>query len=275
MFASLTDQIGRDINLEKPPQRIVCLVPSITELLYDLGLEEKIMGITRYCVHPSRALTNKQVVGGTKKIINKRLLDLQPGLIICNKEENTAAIVDFCSTVTTTYVSDISTLEESIEMILQLGELTGARTAAATIGKKIQKYFKNIKPVDKPIPAVYLIWKNPYMSVGSDTFIHDMMDRAGFVNVTAPHTRYPQLGLDDLISLEPQIVLLSSEPYNFESSDAHEICSAFAKAGKPPPQCLIVDGELFSWYGSRILKAPAYFKVLRDQIKAGGPINSQ
>ncbi|WP_231862374.1 helical backbone metal receptor [Nonlabens marinus] len=261
--------------MDKPPQRIICLVPSITELLYDLGLENRIVGITRYCVHPPQALKEKRVVGGTKKIINKRLLDLEPDLIICNKEENTSAMVGFCSTVATTYVSDISTLEESLEMIQQLGELTDTIAAASTISSKINALFRNIKPITKPIPAIYLIWKNPYMSIGTDTFIHDMMEKAGFENAVAPQTRYPQLELEDLVRLEPQVVLLSSEPYNFKSSDAVEICSAFAKAEKKPPQCLIVNGELFSWYGSRMLKSPEYFKELRAQIEAESVTNSR
>jgi len=296
VFASLKDQCGRLVQLEKLPQRILSLVPSQTELLYDLGLEDKLVGITRFCVHPEKALAEKRVVGGTKKVVNKRIIELQPDLIICNKEENTKEIVDFCSSVCPTYVSDISTLEESLEMIEQIGNLTGTTQQAEQLKQDIETSFDGLSNSNSSsgskLKALYLIWKDPYMSVGGDTFIHDMMEKAGFENVMKDKKRYPQLTLQEIAILQPDVVLLSSEPYNFKNSDGDAIRSAFKerndpevpaerppagragsrrmKAGKTPPLCILTNGELFSWYGSRVQQAPAYFQQLRRSIDGGG-----
>jgi ABC-type Fe3+-hydroxamate transport system substrate-binding protein len=261
-------------------------MPSQTELLYELGLENAIVGITRFCVHPEQALNEKRVVGGTKKIVEKRIKELQPDLIICNKEENTKEIVAFCESLAPTYVSDISTLEDSLEMIQQVGLLTGTLQKAEKLSSKLQADFKKLPSFKVKKRALYLIWKNPYMSIGHDTFIHDMMTKAGFENVMKDHKRYPQLELQDIVDLQPEVILLSSEPYNFKVADQEELMAAFKDSieVKDPenltteeeyqrenenqslPQCITVDGELFSWYGSRLLKAPAYFEELHDTM---------
>ncbi len=266
MSISLTDPCGRLVTLPSIPQRIISLVPSQTELLYDLGLENQIVGITRYCVHPTSALTDKKVVGGTKKVVTKRLQDLQPDLIICNKEENTPSIVAQCETIAPTYVSHIETLDDALHMILQIAQLTNTLPTAQTLCQRIQQAFAQLTAVRLPQPALYLIWKDPYMTVGNDTFIHDMMQRLGLRNAAAAQQRYPQLSMEQLVDLKPAVVLLSSEPYDFKPKDAAVIESAFAKANLPTPKCIIVDGELFSWYGSRLSKSPAYFKKLQHQL---------
>lgn len=281
MITSITDQCGRWVQLPSLPQKIVSLVPSQTELLYDLGLENHIVGITRFCIHPAVALENKKVVGGTKKIVEKRLIDLNPDLIICNKEENTKAIVDFCETVAPTYVSDIARLDDALQMILQIGTLTGTIKKATEISTKISVAFKKLSNSNlssnssssssssssSKLKALYLIWKNPYMSIGSDTFIHHMMECAGFENVLQDHTRYPQIDMQQIVDLQPEMILLSSEPYHFKEVDIVDFELAYAKANKNnsnirPPKIMIVNGELFSWYGSRLLQSPAYFEEL-------------
>jgi ABC-type Fe3+-hydroxamate transport system substrate-binding protein len=270
VYLTITDQCDRRVELAQPPQKIISLVPSQTELLYDLGLENRIAGITRYCVHPDRAMASKQVVGGTKKIVNQRVKDLQPDLIICNKEENTPAIVAFCEQLAPTYVSDVADLESAMQMMADIGQLTNTVERAQELCDQIQSRFALLNTSlssgssSSSPHALYLIWKNPYMSVGSDTFIHDMMHRGGFENVLNAHQRYPQLTISQMIDLEPDVILFSSEPYNFKKSDEDDVCSAFAKAGKTPPSCIHVDGELFSWYGSRLLRTPAYLKKIRN-----------
>ncbi|WP_194850084.1 ABC transporter substrate-binding protein [Nonlabens antarcticus] len=265
MAVEITDQCGRIVRLSSSPQRIITLVPSQTELLYDLGLEDKIVGVTRFCVHPERAVKEKRVVGGTKKIVEKRIKELQPDLIICNKEENTKQIVDFCESIASTYVSDISTLEDSLEMIEQVGTLTQTRKQADEITAKIKLAFQDLPNPKLKNRALYLIWKDPYMSVGNDTFIHNMLEKAGFDNVLKNQTRYPQLNIQEVLNLAPDVILLSSEPYNFKVEDGMELCSAFAKANKKQPVCTIVDGEIFSWYGSRLLKTPDYLIELNKR----------
>lgn len=278
MFASLTDQCGNSVSLKKLPQRIISLVPSQTELLYDLGLETSIVGITRFCVHPAEALENKKVVGGTKKIVEKRIKELQPDLIICNKEENTKEIADFCQSIAPTYISDISTLDEALEMIQQVGMLTGTSKSAQQLTTQINTKFKELPEFKTKKRALYLIWKDPYMSIGSDTFIHDMMEKVGFRNVLTNERRYPQLTIDQIVDFAPDIILFSSEPYNFKEDDKIELINAFkarsdeedyirqsqsANEQKNLPQCITVDGEFFSWYGSRLSHAPTYFSELQ------------
>ncbi|AZQ43936.1 helical backbone metal receptor [Nonlabens ponticola] len=263
---SVKDQLNNLIELAQPAQRIVSLVPSQTELLFDLGLEDRIVGITRFCVHPARALETKTVVGGTKKVIQKRIKELQPDLIICNKEENTCEMVTRCQQIGPTYVSDIKTLQDSLYMIADIGKLTGTSDKATHLIKEISTAFDHLNSF-KELRALYLIWKNPYMSIGHDTFIHDMMSHAGLDNVLIYQTRYPTLTIQQIVDLAPQVILFSSEPYNFKEVDMQDIVLAFAKADKSQPNCILVDGELFAWYGSRLLKSPGYFNDLRERLK--------
>lgn len=264
MFISLTDQCYRTIELKERPVRIVSLVPSQTELLIDLGLEENLVGITRFCTHPAGLTDRITVVGGTKKIVTTRLYELQPDLIICNKEENTPQIVMDCDNIAPTYVSDISNMDDALEMIHDIGKLTGASFKAKSIVNNIKINFNGLAPVQKPLKALYLIWKEPFMTVGSDTFIHDMLQRAGFENVVKNSSRYPELTVDEIIALTPDVIMLSSEPYAFSKKDEEMLVNAFAKA-ELKPTVMHVDGEVFSWYGSRMLQTPsAFVKLSKD-----------
>jgi ABC-type Fe3+-hydroxamate transport system substrate-binding protein len=268
MFCKITDQLDRIIELPALPQRIISLVPSQTELLIDLGLKERLVGVTRFCVHPSGLANEVTVVGGTKKIVKNRILDLQPDLIICNKEENTPEIVAFCDQIAPTYISDVNNLNQARDMILDLGTLTGTSFKAKSLSRNIQMGFNAI-PVQKKVRSLYLIWKDPYMGVGDDTFIHDIMIRSGFENALASTGRYPELTMADVVKLQPEQILLSSEPYPFKQEHIKEIEAAFKNANpqhavKPNivPKIKLVDGEMFSWYGSRLLKTPEYLKTL-------------
>jgi iron complex transport system substrate-binding protein len=269
MFCKLPDQLGRNIEIEQLPQRIVSLVPSQTELLVDLGLRDRLVGVTRYCVHPEGLIDEKEVVGGTKKVVESRIIDLQPDLIICNREENTPDIVQFCDYIAPTYVSDIDTLVQALEMIADVGEMTGTKFKAKSLSRSIASNFKFLPSPTERKKALYLIWKKPYMAIGNNTFIHDMLDKAGFENAASGLTRYPELDMDAMIKLQPDVVFLSSEPYPFTTDDIAEIKLAFLKAPsqhpvKPnvTPDFKVVDGEMFSWYGSRLLQATDYFKSL-------------
>ncbi|WP_438961264.1 ABC transporter substrate-binding protein [Nonlabens sp.] len=263
MFISITDQCYRTVALNERPLRIISLVPSQTELLVDLGLEEHLVGITRFCDFPVGLKDRIAIMGGTKKVVMSRLLEAQPDLIICNKEENTKEIVLACQEIAPTYVSDIASLEDSLEMIADLGKLTGTSFKAKSLINTIKinfNHFEKQKVVSQN--ALYLIWKEPYMTIGNDTFIHDMMQHAGFMNIMQPFTRYPELTLDNIVNLEPEVILFSSEPYAFSEADRVELEHAFAKAELKQPIYLNVDGSYFSWYGSRLKDAPEYFKTL-------------
>ncbi|WP_240919392.1 ABC transporter substrate-binding protein [Nonlabens sp. SY33080] len=272
MFYKGIDQLNRVVEIANLPERIVSLVPSQTELLVDLGLEDRIVGVTRYCVHPENLRTDKVVVGGTKKIVLERIYELQPDLIIANKEENTLDIVAACDQIAPTYVSDILTLENAYEMIHDIGMMTGSSFKAKSLVRTIKMEFNKLK-VNSAKNAVYLIWKNPYMATGNDTFIHHVLRQGGFENLCKDLQRYPEFSLDELIKLQPEFILLSSEPYPFKEEDKQELIEAFTLAPasdalKPKviPKIVLVDGEMFSWYGSRLKLVPEYLSKLQDQL---------
>lgn len=274
MFCKVTDQLDRLVELDALPQRIISLVPSQTELLVDLGLKDRLVGVTRFCIHPEGLTDEIKVVGGTKKIVRDRLYELQPDLIICNKEENTPEIVEFCDQVAPTYISDVNTLEDAMVMINDIGQLTGTSFKAKALSRKIKMSFNNLDKFE-PQKVLYLIWKNPYMTVGERTFINDIITKSGLTNVAQEMSRYPELTLDKMVELQPDHIFLSSEPYPFKEDDIADIKQAFALAApqhpvKPnvEPNILLVDGEMFSWYGSRLLKCAQYFEDLKTQIKS-------
>lgn len=239
------------------PQRIVSVVPSQTELLYDLGLDDRVVGITKFCVHPKDWFQGKVRVGGTKKLHIDKIIELQPDLIIANKEENEKSQIEELQRYFPVWVSDISTLEEALKMIVAVGEITGAGDKASTIIDKISTGFLQLRPINPKLKAVYLIWRDPYMTIGEDTFIHEMLDRCGFQNCFAKQERYPSIDLEDIKAAHPDIILLSSEPYPFKEKHVAELQKFL-----PETKVVLVDGEMFSWYGSRLMKAPGYFHQL-------------
>lgn len=249
-----TDQLNRTINLSAAPGRIISLVPSQTELLVDLGLEERIVGVTKFCVHPSWLRKAKTIVGGTKNYRMDVIDSLKPDLIIGNKEENEQAGIEELMKKYPVWMSDIYTLQDSLEMIGSLGEMLGVETKSTEIIKQLKSDFA--RPLSKKGKAVYLIWKDPILVAGSKTFINEMLDFAGYENlIKAP--RYPQLSEKGLVELNPKYLLLSSEPFPFKENHLDYFGSLL-----PEANVKLVDGEMFSWYGSRLLKAKAYFHGL-------------
>lgn len=262
---SYTDQIGTTIVLDKTPERIVSIVPSQTELLFDLGLEEKIVGITKFCVHPYHFKATKTLVGGTKKVHYEKIRLLNPDIIIANKEENTQEIVEELQKIAPVWTSDIKTLDDNKAMISEFGRMFNCRTEAENLNHKIDfalKDFLSFVAGRKVQKVAYFIWKNPYMVAGSDNFINEMLTLNNFQNIYANKGRYPEIEIKKMrLEGDPDLVFLSSEPYPFKEEDAFEI-GRFTHHAKT----IFVDGEMFSWYGSRILKAFDYFKQLHLRI---------
>lgn len=256
------DQINRILELGSyPPQRIVCLVPSITELLFDLDLNEEVCGITKFCVHPSEAKEDKVIVGGTKNPRLERIEELHPDLIIANKEENRPEDIQILEQKYPVYVSDVVNYDSALEMIQDIGSLTNRREKAALMLKEIGSRNQHLIIPRKPLTVLYLIWENPLMTVGSDTYIHDRLERIGLKNVMADDRRYPQLSTDELLMRKPDVILLSSEPYPFKEKHREEYAARF-----PDSKVLLVDGEMFSWYGSRMLESFLYFNKIISEI---------
>ncbi|MGI9526695.1 MAG: ABC transporter substrate-binding protein [Weeksellaceae bacterium] len=239
--------------------RIISLVPSITELLFDLGLKDQIIGRTKFCVHPQPEVNEIPRYGGTKNIHLDKIKEAKADLIIANKEENLKSEIEALQQTENVLVTDVSTLEENNAMIKEIGRLTNSSPTAETLIKEINLAFDKLKDIQKNHQALYLIWQEPYMSIGHDTFIHEMMNFAGFTNVFAHQTRYPEVNPHD--NINPDFVLLSSEPYPFKNKHIPIVQQRF-----PQAKVILVDGEMFSWYGSRMRLAPDYFLNLRKSL---------
>ncbi|MEH0155050.1 helical backbone metal receptor [Limibacter armeniacum] len=253
-----TDQTGYSIILDNLPKRIVSLVPSQTELLYTLGLQNEVVGITKFCIHPSSWKQEKTCIGGTKKFRMDTIDELKPDLIIGNKEENYQEGIETLRQKYPVWTSDIANLDEAIDMINQVGTITGKSEKAKTLTQSILSEFEQLKGSHSSKSVLYLIWKNPYMAAGKQTFIDHMISAAGWTNVVSD-TRYPEINTLEIQQLNPDLIFLSSEPYPFKEKHINELQEQL-----PASKVLLVDGELFSWYGSRLLKTGQYLNGLRE-----------
>lgn len=263
----LTDDLGRTVILKNPPARIVSLVPSITLSLYDLGAGDRVAGRTSFCIHPKAAVQQAMVVGGTKKVHLDKVLSLRPDLVLANKEENVEEQITELSRQVPVFVTDIHTYADNARLLDILGRLTGKTTAAKDWNARIQAAYKDATRKLKshaPLRALYVIWRKPYMSVGADTFIHDIMDRAGFVHVMGHKRRYPKFSAAEAQALSPDVVFLSSEPYPFREKHIAEFSAML-----PGAAIRLVDGEMFSWYGTRLLETWGYLLELRRELDGG------
>lgn len=257
MQRKFTDMMGRTVTIAYPPKRIVSLVPSQTELLYDLGMNDSVVGITKFCVHPEAWFRTKTRIGGTKQVHIDKVLALQPDLVIANKEENKQEQIEQLAQRVPVWISDIQTLEDALVMIDCIGELTGTDAKANSMVADIANGFSLLQKANEPKRVAYFIWRNPWMCAGGDTFISHMIEAAGWQNVFADTPRYPEVNLETLTQQHPQLVLLSSEPYPFKEQHIAEL-----QAVVPNAKIVLVDGELFSWYGSRLLQSIPYIAQL-------------
>ena len=249
-------------SLNYIPKRIISLVPSQTELLYHLGLQSETVGITRFCVHPNTWFHTKARVGGTKTINYDKIHQLKPDLIIANKEENIKEQIEQLALHYPVWLTDVNTLEDALQMISDIGTLTGKNEKALSLNTQIKNAFYDLSIIKKPIKTAYMIWRKPYMTVGGDTFINNMLVKCGFQNIFAHRTRYPEISIEELSIANCQLLLLSSEPYPVKQKHVDELSKQL-----PSTKIILVDGELFSWYGSRLLKAPEYFKNLINNLR--------
>jgi len=256
------DQLGRDVNLSSTPKRIISVVPSQTELLFYLGLNSEIIGITKYCVHPADKFMTTQKIGGTKQLDTAKIKALQPDLIVANKEENERCQIEELMTLCPVWISDISNLTGAIDMIERVGELVEKVAEATTLVNGITKRFNNLTIQQSGLRVAYFIWRKPYMVAGKNTFIDNMLQKCGLVNAFETG-RYPEIDAGSLVKANPDVIFLSSEPYPFKEKHIGEF-----KGLLPTAVVKIVDGELFSWYGSRLLYAPGFFKKLSMELKS-------
>ena len=250
------DHLKNKIELAHIPKRIVSLVPSQTELLWDFGLQDELVGITKFCIHPPDMFKLKDRVGGTKTLNLNKIRSLKPDLIIGNKEENEYAQINELQKEFPVWMSDIYNLKDAYKMISDIGELVNKKNEANVLISEIQKSFSLIKKHHKTV--LYLIWKNPYMAAGKSTFIGDVLNEMGLMNVLETNDlRYPEVSLENIKNLNPELIFLSSEPFPFNEKHINEL-----RQIAPNATIKLVDGELFSWYGSRLLKSVTYLNQL-------------
>lgn len=237
------------------PQRIISLVPSQTELLWYLGLGDRVVGITKFCIYPEEWLRIKPRIGGTKKLNIKEIKNLLPDLVIANKEENTKEDIEALQEFTKVWVSDIETTSDALEMIRTVGELTGTEEKAKRLADEIEQGLIALASNPAERSFLYFIWKDPDYVVGSNTYINAMLETAGFIN----HCRAPRYPAWNSSMGDPNFVFLSTEPYPF----TEEHFQAF-KQRFPFSEVMLIDGEMCSWYGSRMLDGIDY---LGDLVK--------
>jgi len=251
----IIDQIGQNLSIVENPKRIISLVPSITELLIDLGLEEFLIGRTKFCIHPKDVCDRIPRLGGTKNPHIEKILALQADIVFANKEENNREHIEAISTASPCYVSDIKNIEDALVLINDIGVLFKIEDKTNLLIANIIEARNQMKSKQTKEKVLYLIWQDPYMSIGSDTYIHAFLHEIGFESVVPKDMlRYPSLSKEQIIALAPEKILLSDEPYPFNVNHI----AAFEKLF-PACKIEIIDGSLCSWYGSRILKGLQFF----------------
>lgn len=261
------DQLDRKINLGSTPKRIVSIVPSQTELLHNLGLDMEVIATTKFCVHPQSWFRNKTRIGGTKNLNIEKILSLNPDLIIANKEENDQQQIDELEKTTPIWISDIHNLGDALKMIDSIGILINKKANATKLIAEIKVAFEKLKQkveTNTPKSVLYLIWHNPYMTVGADTFVSDMLTSCGLVNCIK-EDRYPNIDIEQIKDLNPDYIFLSSEPFPFKQKHIEELQKEL-----PFTKIEMVNGEMFSWYGNRLKISPLYFAELMVKLNGVG-----
>lgn len=257
------DQMGREVLVPRKPIRMISLVPSQTELLYYLGMEEKVVGQTLFCVHPYEQHQIKTKVGGTKKLNMERIHKLNPDLIIGNKEENDEHQIMELMQRYPVWMSDIQSVQDALWMISEIGKLVNEEFKSKQLLEAIQNKMVEIQKMDKHHSCLYLIWKGPWMAAGQDTYISDMLHKVGLSNaIKGKASRYPVIEDEDIVNFSADYIFLSSEPFPFKEKHIQELTMLC-----PHSKIILVDGEMFSWYGNRLLQSFDYFKTLEADEK--------
>lgn len=246
-----TDQTGHEVFLPKTPERIVSLVPSQTEYLFHLGLKHQVKGVTWFCIHPKEEVSGIEKVGGTKKLKLEKIRNLQPDLILANKEENFKEDIEALRTEFPVWTSDIVTVDDAFNMMLSVGDLTDRQIQAAESVNQIKESFKSLKSLEGTV--LYLIWKEPWMGVGKNTYINSLLEKIGLTNVLGQNERYPEISKKRIGELNPDFIFYSSEPFPFKKEHMQELIKTL-----PDSKHVLVDGEMFSWYGNRMLRFTSY-----------------
>ncbi len=253
---TIQDARGTLHSLAHPAQRIVSLVPSATETLHQLGLADRIVGITRFCVHPHPWVKGMPKVGGTKDVDIQRVLDLKPDLVVGNCEENTREIFDALDPHVPVWAPLPKTIPEAINDLHHMGQLTHTESMAKHFVQCATDAWETAKQQATPFTYAYFIWRNPWMSISNDTFIARMLEAVGGINVFGDNPeRFPEIDIGIGMQQMPDVVLLSSEPFPFKEQHRTEFVQG---TGISPDAVRFIDGEYASWHGHRMIEGLKY-----------------
>lgn len=255
-----TDDRGVPLSLARPPRRIVSLVPSTTETVCDLGLRDRLVGRTRFCVRPAD-LEDVPTVGGTKDVDVEAVLALQPDLVLANREENLPDAVQALEARVPVYVAAPATVDDGVRDLARLASLLDAD--AAWWLDRIEQTRDALAPWRaSPRRGLCLIWRRPWMGCGGDTFVTSILAEAGVTCVIADRSRYPELTADGIAALDPDLVVLPSEPFPFRAEHADELADA---TGLPRDRFVGFDGQALTWHGTRMARALPRLRVARRE----------
>ena len=264
---TLADAWGRLLTVRQRPERIVSLVPSLTEALFAFGLEQEVVGVTRFCVEPRRGVVGKTKVGGTKVLDVAKIRALKPDLVVASAEENSpgdvAQLIDYGCPV---FVTLVTSVESAIELLRQLAAITGTTAAARPIIQGVKETLAFVEGAGagrEPVRVFCPIWRNPYMTCGRGTYMHDVITVCGGRNVFGERLEsYPRLELAEMAALDPQVILLPNEPYRFTKRHKADF-KAFAEVtAVKNGHIFLIDGKVITWYGPRIAQSLSEVKRL-------------
>jgi len=250
----------------RPAKRIVSLVPSVTESLFCLGLGDRVVAITDWCVHPSDRVAGLPRVGGTKNPSVRQILEHEPDLVIANREENRErTVVALRAAGVDVWVTNPRSVAEGVALLRELAELGATAEAVASVVQPVEAAAREAE-AQRPargVPVFCPIWKKPWMVFGADTYGSSLLELCGGANVFADcgDRRYPIVELEQIVAAAPEVILLPSEPYDFGPRDAHELAGLTLPAARNG-RIHFIDGTLVSWYGPRIEPAIATLRTL-------------
>ena len=291
----LVDTFGRAVRVADEPRRLVSLVPSLTEILFDFGRGEQVMALTDYCTEPAAEVAGKTTIGGTKNPDVAAIIDLRPDLVLAVAEENRRVDVDrLAEAGVPVYVFEPRTVRDGVALLWRVADLLGCRTEMAGRVEAIEQELAETEAAVAAKPPVRVfcpIWKDPYMTINHDTYIHAMLAACGGDNVFADRhrrfplaadlgrqaeaedqrheardRRYPRVSLDEMAARRPAVILLPDEPYPFSDADLPDFAPFAEVPAVRDGRVHLIDGKIVSWYGPRIGRS---LRALRGLLHPG------
>ncbi len=265
----IKDDLGREHVFATPPRRIVSLVPSLTETIVFLGAKEKLVGITDYCIRPEGTLAAITRIGGTKNPDIAKILSLPPDLVIANKEENEKRHIEALEREVPVFLTYPRSVQDTAKTVRDLGIILEAENTAERFTSAIAAFLHSIKsdpPFSQPLRTACMVWRNPWMAAGPDTYASNLLGVFGFENVVPDlENRYPKMTLDAVLERKPDVILLPDEPYDFGDEDKAFVADFLGKRNATS-RVELIDGAYLTWFGSRTLEALVYLKGIRRRL---------